>query len=109
MTSRVPEKFDNVTAVCKANVYFDGMVISHTLLFPDGTRKTLGVILPGSYTFNTGTPERMEVVAGACRVKLAGSDQWTPYEAGTHFDVPGQSAFDIAVSDGAMEYVCSYL
>ena len=56
MTSRVPEKFDNVTAVCKANVYFDGKVISHTLLFPDGTRKTLGVILPGSYTFNTGTP-----------------------------------------------------
>ena len=72
MTSPVPERFENVTAVCKANVYFDGKVVSHTLLCADGTKKTLGLIFPGSYKFDTGAPERMEVVAGECRLKRRG-------------------------------------
>lgn len=109
MTSPTPEKFENVTAVCKANVFFDGKVVSHTLFFPDGSKKTLGVIFPGSYTFDTGAPERMELVAGACRVRLAGSDKWNTYAAGSFFDVPGNSAFDIAVNEGILEYVCSFL
>ena len=86
----VPEKFENVTAVCKANVYFDGKVVSHTLLFADGSKKTIGLIYPGSYHFGTGAPERMELVAGSCTVKLDGECAailWT----GTHFDVPGNS------------------
>jgi purine/pyrimidine-nucleoside phosphorylase len=107
--SQMPEKFENVTAVCKANVYFDGKVVSHTVLFADGTKKTLGLIYPGEFTFNTEAPERMEVIAGSCRVKLAGQDEWNTYEAGTFFDVPGNSAFDIGVEDGIMEYVCSFL
>jgi len=107
--SNIPEQFENVTAVCKANVYFEGKVVSHTLLFADGSKKTLGLIYPGSYTFNTGAPERMEVVAGVCRVKVAGQDAWTDYAAGTYFDVPGNSAFDIAVDSGVMEYICSFL
>ena len=109
MANAVPEQFENVTAVCKANVYFEGKVISHTLQFPDGSKKTLGLIFPGSYTFDTGAPERMEVVAGACRVKLVGSNEWNAYEAGTSFDVPGKSSFAIAVDEGIMEYVCSFL
>ncbi len=109
MTSPTPEKFENVTAVCKANVFFDGKVVSHTLFFPDGSKKTLGVIFPGSYTFDTGAPERMELVAGACRVRLAGSDGWSTYGAGSFFDVPGKSGFDIAVDEGILEYVCSFL
>ena len=108
--SQCPESFANVTAVCKANVYFDGKVVSHTILLADGEKKTLGLIYPGAYNFGTGLPERMDVVAGACRVKLAGAADWTEHTAGTHFDVPGNSSFDIAVPDGAlMEYVCSYL
>ena len=109
MTSPAPEKFENVTAVCKANVFFDGKVVSHTLFFPDGSKKTLGVIFPGSYRFDTGAPERMELVAGACRVRVAGADGWSAYTAGSFFDVPGNSAFDIAVDDGILEYVCSFL
>lgn len=105
----MPEQFENVTAVCKANVYFEGKVVSHTILFPDASKKTLGLIYPGSFTFNTGAPERMEVVAGACQVKVAGESEWTEYGAGTYFDVPGQSSFDIAVESGIMEYVCSFL
>ena len=107
--TRMPEKFENVTAVCKANVYFDGRVMSHTVLFPDETKKTLGLIYPGEFTFNTGAPERMEVIAESCRVRLAGQDDWSRYEVGTSFDVPGNSAFDTAVENGIMEYVCSFL
>lgn len=108
MGQGLPSQFDNVSVVCKANVYFEGKVISHTVLFPDNTKKTIGLIYPGSYNFGTGAPERMELVAGSCKVKVAGQDSWTSYEAGTYFDVPGNSSFDITVENGIMEYICSY-
>lgn len=101
-------QFDNVSVVCKANVYFHGKVVSHTVVFADGTKKTVGMIYPGSYTFNTGAPERMEIIAGACRAKRAGDAEWTSYAAGSHFDVPGNSSFDITVDEGIAEYVCSF-
>ena len=108
--SQCPESFENVTAICKANVYFDGKVVSHTILCANGAKKTLGLIYPGTYTFGTGLPERMDVVAGACRVKVAGAADWTEYGTGTYFEVPGKSSFDIAVKDGViMEYVCSFI
>jgi len=103
------DRFDNVSVLHKANVYFDGKVVSHSVLFPDGAKKTLGLIYPGQYNFGTGAPERMEIVAGSCRVMPKGASSWTAYAAGSHFDVPGDSAFDIAVDSGLLEYVCSYL
>jgi uncharacterized protein YaiE (UPF0345 family) len=103
-----PTQFDNVSVVCKANVYFDGKVVSHTVRFSDGTRKTLGLIYPGVYKFDTAGPERMDITAGACRVKMTGDKQWQTYAAGTGFHVPGQSAFEIAVDAGIAEYICSY-
>ena len=103
-----PEQFDNVTVVSRANVYFDGKVVSHTVRFADGSRKTLGLIYPGTYTFNTGAPERMDITAGACRYRLAGQADWTPCAAGAGFGVPGNSAFDIAVDAGLAQYVCSF-
>lgn len=103
-----PVQFDNVTAVCKANVYFDGKVVSHTVLLPGGAKKTLGLIYPGSFTFNTGAPELMQIVDGACRVRLKGATAWTAYGAGTEFRVPGNSSFEIAVDAGLAQYVCSF-
>ncbi|MEW6235224.1 MAG: pyrimidine/purine nucleoside phosphorylase [Candidatus Omnitrophota bacterium] len=103
-----PSQFDNVSVVCKANVYFDGNVVSHTVLFPDGKKKTLGLIYPGSYSFNTGAPERMEIVTGSCRVRLAGSMDWNEYPSGSTFLVPGNSSFEIAVEEGIAEYICSF-
>lgn len=100
-------QFDNVSVVKKANLYFDGKCVSHTVLFPDGTRKTLGVIFPAVLTFNTGAPEIMEINAGACRVKLAGEDQWHTYGAGQQFNVPGDSSFDIEVTE-TLDYVCHF-
>jgi uncharacterized protein YaiE (UPF0345 family) len=106
----LPAQFENVTVVCKANVYFDGKVVSHTVLSPDGAKRTLGVVLPGSFHFTTAVPERMDIVAGRCRARLAGQADWTAYEAGTGFDVPGESAFDIEVAeaDAAAHYICSF-
>ncbi|NUQ01679.1 MAG: pyrimidine/purine nucleoside phosphorylase [Armatimonadetes bacterium] len=105
----VPEQFENVQLQTKANVYFDGRVVSHTFVTPAGERKTLGLIFPGSYHFGTAAPERMELVAGACRVKLDGEEAWTAYDAGQAFEVPGDSGFDIEVAGSIAEYICSYL
>ncbi len=107
--SSVPSQFSGVTAVTKANIYFDGKVVSHSLLFADGTKKTLGLIYAGSYHFGTGAPERMEIVAGSCRVTLDGSTEVKTYAAGQYFDVPGKSGFTIEVSTGICEYICSFL
>jgi purine/pyrimidine-nucleoside phosphorylase len=103
-----PEQFANVTATCKANVYFAGKVVSHTINLADGSRKTLGLIYPGTYKFDTGAPEAMEIIAGACRVQLADQQQWQDYAAGSCFEVPGNSWFTIAVADGVAEYICSF-
>ena len=106
---RFAERFTGVSAVTKANVYFDGKVVSHTLLFPDGSKKTLGLIYPGSFRFETGAPERMEITSGSCKVKLAGEREFRPYADGESFDVPGKSAFEIAVQQGNAEYICTFL
>ena len=107
--STLPTQFANVTVVTKANVYFDGKVISHTVVLTDGSKKTLGLIYPGSYHFGTGAPERMEIVAGACRVTLDGQVAEKEYAAGGAFDVPGKSGFTITVPAGLCEYICSFL
>ena len=101
-------QFENVTVLAKANVYFEGNVISHTIRFGNGSRKTIGLIYPGEYTFNTDAPEKMEIIAGSCRVKQKGGTEWTPYSAGQSFDVPGKSSFTITVSEGIAEYICSF-
>jgi uncharacterized protein YaiE (UPF0345 family) len=103
-----PLEFSNVTAVAKANVYFDGKVVSHTLSLADGSRKTLGLIYPGEFHFGTDAQERIEVTAGSCRVRLDGTSEWHDYLAGKHFVVPGHSGFDIVVASGITEYVCSF-
>jgi purine/pyrimidine-nucleoside phosphorylase len=101
-------QFDQVSVIKRANVYFDGKCVSHTVLFADGSRKTLGVILPGTLNFGTDAPELMEVQAGQCRIRLDGSTEWQTYQAGDSFSVPGKSRFDIDVIE-TLDYVCSYL
>ena len=107
--SSLPAEFRGVTAVTKANVYFDGKVVSHSILFPDGTKKTLGLIYPGKFHFGTDKAERMEIVAGQCAVKLDGQPTTKSYSTGQAFEVPAKSGFDIEVQSGICEYICSYL
>ena len=105
----LPSSFAGVTVHSKANIYFDGRVVSHTVLLPDGAKKTLGLIYPGSYHFGTGAPERMEIVAGSCHVTLDGQTGLKNHAEGTAFDVPGKSGFTIEVKTGICEYICSFL
>jgi len=102
-------EFTNVTAIAKANIYFDGKVVSHTILMPDGAKKTLGLIYPGSFHFGTGKAERMEIIAGSCEVKIDGQGATCGYTGGSSFEVPANSGFDIKVAAGTCEYVCSFL
>jgi len=106
--SSLPTQFAGVTVVTKANVYFDGKVVSHSVLFADGSKKTLGLIYAGSYHFGTDAAERMDITGGNCRVRLDGTSEWRDYGAGEHFDVPARSGFDVSVASGIAEYVCSF-
>jgi len=107
-------QFDNISVVKKANVYFDGKCVSHSIQLGhsiqlvDGTKKSVGVILPATLTFNTGAPEVMEGVAGSCRVRLKGETEWKTYGAGESYNVPGNSSFDIEVVGEPYHYVCHF-
>ena len=107
--SKIPAEFAGVTAVAKANIYFDGKVVSHSILFSDGSKKTLGLIYTGRFHFGTDKAERMEIVAGSCSVKLDGQTATREYSTGQTFEVPAKSGFDIEVNSGICEYICSFL
>lgn len=100
-------KFENVSVAKKANVYFDGACVSHSIEFPDGTAKSVGVILPATLTFGTAAPEVMELVEGHCRVTLPGADAPVTFRGGESFEVPADSEFTIEVLE-AVHYVCHY-
>ncbi len=106
--SSTPDALENLKVPLKANVYFEGKVVSHTLLSPNGKKQTLGLIYPGSFTFNTDAAERMDILAGQCKVRLKGQTEWKAYGTGTMFQVPAKSAFDISVEQGLTEYLCSF-
>lgn len=100
-------QFDHVSVIKKSNIYFDGKCISHNIAFPDGTKKTIGVIFPSKLTFATGAPEIMEIVSGKCRVLQASGGDWQTYEAGQRFQVPGNSSFEIETLE-TVDYVCHF-
>ncbi len=101
------EQISNVSVNTQANVYFDGKCVSHGITLADGTKKSVGVILPATLTFNTGAPEIMECVGGACEYKLAGSEVWVKSSVGESFSIPAHSKFDIRVTE-AYHYICHF-
>ncbi len=104
------EKIDGIAVTTKANVYFDGKCVSHAISYPDGTKKSVGVILPATLTFNTGAPEIMEGVGGSCEYRLDGTEAWVRASAGEKFSVPGNAKFDIRVTaeTGPYHYICHF-
>ena len=100
-------RFEHVAINKKANIYFDGKCVSYTVEFPDHSKKTVGVIQPSTLTFHTDAPEIMEIVSGNCRVRIAEDGEWTRYEAGQRFHVPGASHFDIEAVE-PLSYVCHF-
>lgn len=102
-------EYSNVTAFAKANIYFDGKVVSHAIQLEDGSKKTFGVIFAGEYHFDTEAAERMEVSDGCCEVTIDGTNTPATYKAGQHFDIDANSGFTIKIKEGTAQYVCSYI
>jgi uncharacterized protein YaiE (UPF0345 family) len=107
MSVSAPE-FENVKLVAKANIYFEGRVLSYAFYLPDGSRKTAGLIFPGEYEFGTGDAEIMNVTSGALTALLPGQTSWQTFPAGKSFDIPANSKFKCR-SEEISEYVCSYI
>jgi len=101
------ERFDAVSVVKKANVYFDGRCVSHTVHFADGTRKSIGVMLPSTLRFETAAPEVMELLEGRCRVEIGDSGKMAEYRGGQRFEVPAHSSFRIETLE-TLHYVCHF-
>lgn len=99
--------FENVAVVKKANVYFDGKVTSRTVVFADGSKKTLGIMLPGDYEFGTDAAEVMEILDGVLDVLLPGEAAWQTIQGGQSFAVPAKSRFALKVRQ-VVDYCCSY-
>lgn len=101
-------EFTNVTVVKKANVYFNGGVVSRTVLFPDGSKKTLGIMQPGEYEFSTGDKEIMEILSGDLDVMLPGASSWQKISGGQSFEVPANAKFTMKVR-ALSDYCCSFV
>ena len=101
-------EFKGVTVVKKANIYFEGKVTSRTVIFADGSKKTLGIMLPGEYEFNTGKKELMEIMSGEMEVLLPGEDAWKNISGGQSFEVSGNAKFKLRVK-ALSDYCCSFI
>jgi uncharacterized protein YaiE (UPF0345 family) len=101
-------QFDHVTVVKKANIYFNGSVTSRTVLFADGSKKTLGIMMPGEYDFATDAAEIMEIMAGELTVLLPGATEWQKITGGQTFRVPAHARFQLNVT-AVTDYCCSYI
>lgn len=102
-------EFGNATIIKKANQYFDGQVTSRTVIEADGSKKTLGIMMPGTYTFGTAEAEHMEILAGEVEVELPGAESnWEVIKGGEYFEVPANSSFDIKVKE-VTDYCCTYI
>ena len=108
LTEKLMSEFNNVTVVKKANVYFDGNVTSRTVIFADGSKKTLGIMLPGDYEFNTADPEIMEILAGDLEVLLPGAAGWKKVKGGESFEVPANAKFGLKIKE-LTDYCCSFI
>lgn len=101
------DTFDGVSVRTQANVYFDGKCVSHSITLPNGVRKSLGVVMSGTFTFQTDAPEIMECVAGSCEYQLAGTNDWVRCAPGEQFAIAGQSQFRVQVEQ-LFHYICHY-
>lgn len=104
----ITDTLQSASVSTRANVYFDGKCVSHNLTLADGSKKSVGVILPATLTFNTGAPETMECVAGRCEYLLAGENEWRASGPGEKFSVPGNASFQIRVGGEPYSYICHF-
>ena len=101
------DKYKDVNVDKIANIYYEGNVISRNIFLKDGSRKTLGVMLPGNYEFSTETRELMEIMSGKLNLKLQNDEDWKSIKDGMNFNIPKNSSFKVEVLE-LVNYICSY-
>ncbi|MBI3803717.1 MAG: pyrimidine/purine nucleoside phosphorylase [Nitrospirae bacterium] len=101
-------EFKNITVKKAANIFFDGKVTSRTVFFPDGSRKTLGIMQPGEFEFKIGDSEIMEILSGNLEVLLEGEKGWKPIKGGEQFTVAAHTTFKLKVYS-LTDYCCSFI
>ena len=99
--------YKNVDVETLANIYFEGRVISRNITFSDGSKKTLGVMLPGEYEFKTQSRELMKIITGKLNLRLKIDNDWKIIKEGMEFEIPKNSSFKVKVIE-LVNYTCSY-
>ncbi len=99
------DAFEDATVRKRANVYYDGRVTSREVQSSDGERYTLGLVLPGTYEFETETEETIEILAGSGRLELP--EETLPFAEGDVVDVDAGVPFEF-VADEVVDYCCAY-
>ncbi len=97
----------NVIVKKEANIYYDGKVTSRAITLSDGTVQTLGIMLPGEYTFGTVEAEIMEIMSGELDIRLP-NEEWKTLNTPETFNVPANSSFDLKIKT-VTDYCCSYI
>ncbi|MGA1933025.1 pyrimidine/purine nucleoside phosphorylase [Arcobacter sp. YIC-464] len=100
-------EFNNVSIAKAANILFEGNITSRSIEFEDGSKKTLGIMLPGEYELNTVHSEIMDIQRGKLEVMLPAED-WVEYEGPATFEVPANSKFRLKVHS-LVDYCCSFI
>ena len=98
----------NISMIKEVNVYFDGKVTSRAITLEDGTKQTLGVMLPGEYTFDTQAAEIMEMMSGELEIRLPGETDFKTHNTPETFEVPANASFDLKIKT-VTDYCCSYI
>jgi len=98
----------NVTLTKEVNCYFDGKVTSRGYVLEDGSKQSLGVMMPGEYEFATAEKEIMEIMSGELDVKLPNENDWKRINGGESFEVPANSKFQLKIKS-ITDYCCSYI
>ena len=103
----VEKKIGNLTIETKGNIYFGGRVTSRSFYREDGTRFTIGIITPGTYTFDVGDREVIQLIAGAAEILLPAEKEWRRVEAPDTYEVIANNSFRSRCFD-VVEYLCDY-
>lgn len=103
----VEEKLHQIEVTTKANVYWDGKVTSRTCFRQDGSKFTLGIITAGSYTFDVGDREVVQLIAGDAEILLPTEQDWRKVTAPESFEIIANSKYQIRTT-GVAEYLCDY-
>ena len=101
-------KLENISMIKEANIYFDGKVTSRTIFLENGEKQTLGIMMPGEYTFDTNEAEIMDMMSGELEIRLPGEENFKKLNTPESFNVPANSKFDLKVYT-VTDYCCSYI